>query len=51
MNFSLPGLLDQQACYDFLVDTLHPDSLACPTCGGDHLTIPHAHRDPSRDYC
>jgi hypothetical protein len=50
MDFSLLDLLDEQACYDFLVDALHPDGLACPVCGGDHLTIHRAHRDPVLDY-
>jgi hypothetical protein len=50
MDFSLLDLLDEQACYDFLVDALHPDGLACPACGGDHLTIHRAHRDPVVDY-
>ena len=45
MDFSLLDLLDEQACYDFLVDALHPDGLACTACGGGHLTIHRAHRD------
>jgi hypothetical protein len=50
MDFSLLDLLDQPACYNFLVDALHPDGLACPVCGGDDLTIHRAHRDPVLDY-
>jgi transposase-like protein len=30
--FSLVELLDEQKCYDFLVDILHPDGLECPVC-------------------
>lgn len=50
MDFPLLDLLDEQACYDFLVDALHPGGLACPACGGRHLTIHRAHRDPVVDY-
>lgn len=30
--FSLVEFLDEQKCYDFLVDILHPDGLECPVC-------------------
>jgi hypothetical protein len=30
--FSLVELLDEQKCYDFLADILHPDGLECPVC-------------------
>src|SRR5262245_39550817 len=50
MDFPLLDLLDEQACYDFLVDALHPQGLACPACGGDHLTLHRAHRAPVLDY-
>ncbi len=50
MDFPLLDLLDEQACYDFLVEALHPDGLICPACGGDDLTIHRAHRDPVLDY-
>ena len=50
MDFPLLDLLDEQACYDFLVDALHPGGLRCPACGGRHLTIHRAHRDPVLDY-
>ncbi len=30
MPFPLDTLLDEQACYDFLLHVLHPDGLACP---------------------
>ena len=50
MDFPLSDLLDEQACYDFLVDALHPDGLACPACGGSWLTIHRAHRAPVLDY-
>jgi transposase-like protein len=50
MDFPLIDLLDEQACYDFLVEALHAAGLACPACGGRHLTVHRAHRDPVLDY-
>jgi transposase-like protein len=50
MDFPLIDLLDEDACYDFLVETLHPDGLVCPACGGRHLTVHRAHRAPVLDY-
>jgi hypothetical protein len=50
MDFPLTDLLDEQACYDFLVEALHADGLTCPACGGQQLTIHRAHRDPVLDY-
>jgi transposase-like protein len=50
--FPLEGLLDEQACYDWLVDTLHPNGLCCPK--GHPLPDgqrPHdRHRAPVMDY-
>jgi transposase-like protein len=34
MDFPILDLIDQQACYDTLLDLLHPDGLTCPGCGG-----------------
>jgi hypothetical protein len=50
MDFPLLDLLDEDACYDFLVEALHPGGLRCPACGGQQLTIHRAHRDPVLDY-
>jgi hypothetical protein len=50
LDFPLIDLLDEQVFYDFLVDALHPNGLTCPACGGRHLTIHRAHRDPVLDY-
>jgi transposase-like protein len=50
MDFSLLDLLDQEACYDFLLEALHPDGLRCPSCGGQHWTVHRVHRDPVLDY-
>src|ERR687885_75941 len=30
LQFPLDDLLDEQACYDFLLRVLHPDGLRCP---------------------
>jgi transposase-like protein len=30
--FSIVNLLDEQKCYDYLVDILHPNGLHCPRC-------------------
>lgn len=50
MDFPLTDLLDEDACYDFLVDALHPDGLACPACGGRHPIVHRTHRVPVLDY-
>ncbi len=51
MDFSLLGLLDEQACYDFLLQTLHPAGLACPHCGSvDDLHVHRRYRAPVLDY-
>lgn len=51
MDFPLIDLMDEQACYDRLVDLLHPGGLACPRChAGDRLGIHRRHRDPVIDY-
>ncbi len=33
MDFPLIDLLDEEACYEFLVEALHPGGLTCPACG------------------
>jgi transposase-like protein len=33
MDFPLNDLMDESACYNFLVGLLHPAGLACPRCG------------------
>lgn len=52
MDFPLDGLMDEQACYDFLVHLLHPGGLVCPGCGdgGEHRTVHRRVRDPVLDY-
>lgn len=50
--FPIQHLLDEQACYDWLMQTLHPDGLCCPK--GPLLPEgqkPHdRHRAPIMDY-
>jgi transposase-like protein len=50
MDFPLLDLLDEQACYDFLVDALHPGGLRCPDCRSRRRTTHRAHREPVLDY-
>jgi transposase-like protein len=52
MQFPLNTLLDEQACYAFLLQILHPGGLACPY---GHLLPPDQaphdrHRTPIMDY-
>ena len=32
IRFSTVELMDEQKCYDYLVEILHPDGLGCPEC-------------------
>ena len=32
IRFSTVELMDEQRCYDYLVEILHPDGLCCPEC-------------------
>jgi len=50
MDFPLAGLMDEDACYDRIVEALHPDGLACPRCGGVRLGVHRRHRAPVLDY-
>ena len=51
MDFPILELLNADACYQFLVDTLHPDGLHCPTCRqADALSIHHRRHQPVLDY-
>jgi transposase-like protein len=50
VDFPLLELLDEQACYDFLIDALHPHGLRCPDCGSRRYTVHRAHREPVLDY-
>jgi transposase-like protein len=51
MDFPILELMDNDACYQFLVDTLHPDGLHCPGCRRDDaLSVHDRHRPPVLDY-
>ncbi len=53
MRFPLTDLLDEQECYNYLLHTLHPDGLKCPSCGTPLPPdqTPHDRsRDPIFDY-
>jgi transposase-like protein len=51
MDFPIGDLMDESACYEFLVGLLHPDGLACPHCGdGDHLKVHRRDRVPILAY-
>ena len=52
MAFPLQGLMDEQACYQYLLEILHPQGLHCPQ--GHALPAEQAphdrHRAPLMDY-
>lgn len=51
MDFPIDRLMDERACYDWLLALLHPGGLACPRCRrGDALRVHRHHRDPVLDY-
>jgi transposase-like protein len=51
MDFPVSELMDEQACYDYLVSVLHPRGLACPGCGAkEGLGVHRRHRAPVLDY-
>jgi transposase-like protein len=51
MDFPLSDLMDEHACYERLVELLHPEGLACPRCGAtNRLGVHRRHRDPVLDY-
>lgn len=50
MDFPLVDFLDESACYDFLVEALHPTGLVCPRCRGKRLAVHRSHREPVLDY-
>jgi transposase-like protein len=50
--FPIQSLMDEQACYDYLLSVLHPDGLRCPQ--GHRLPVDQGshdrHRAPIVDY-
>jgi hypothetical protein len=51
MDFPIGDLMDESACYEFLVALLHPDGLSRPHCGDcDHLKVHWRDRAPILAY-
>ena len=51
MDFPIGDLMDESACYEFLIGLLHPAGLACPHCGDrDHLKVHRRDRAPILTY-
>jgi len=51
IDFPIAELMDEAACYRWLLDLLHPGGLACPRCRRrDALRVHRRHRDPVLDY-
>jgi len=51
MDFPITDLMDEQACYDWLVRILHPDGLSCPRYRRrEGLKVHRRYRAPVLDY-
>jgi transposase-like protein len=51
MDFPIAEFMDEDSCYEKLVDLLHPEGLACPRCHArDGLRVHRRHRAPVLDY-
>jgi transposase len=51
MDFPIHDLMDEQRCYDKLLEILHPGGLRCPRCHqADQLGVHDRHREPILDY-
>jgi transposase-like protein len=51
MDFPITDLMDEKACYDFLVPVLHPHGLRCPGCGAaEGLGVHSRRREPVPDF-
>ncbi len=50
MDFPIADLLDEGACYAYLVRLIHPRGLTCPRCGSGDLRVHRRTRDPVVDY-
>src|SRR3954452_9915598 len=50
MDFPVADLMDEGACYEYLLSVLHPRGLACPGCGAaDRLGVHRRRRAPVLD--
>jgi transposase len=51
MDFPIVDLMNEQACYEYLVGVLHPQGLGCPRCQTkEGLGVHRRHRAPVLDY-
>jgi transposase-like protein len=50
IDFPITDLMDEHACYDWLLDLLHPGGLACPRCGSTDTYVHRYFRDPVLDF-
>jgi transposase-like protein len=52
MDFPIGEVMDEGACYAWLLSHLHPGGLACPRCGagGEHLGVHRRRREHVPDY-
>ena len=50
MDFPIDDLMDEDACYRWLIDLLHPGGLCCPRCGGTDAFVHRYTREPLLDY-
>jgi transposase-like protein len=50
MDFPIGELMDEDSCYRWLLDLLHPGGLCCPRCGGTDAAVHRHHRAPVLDY-
>ncbi len=51
MDFPIDDLMDENKCYQFLLDLFHPQGLHCPRCHTQEgLRIHHSYREPVFNY-
>lgn len=51
MDFPISDLMDENKCYNFLLDVFHPEGLRCPRCHArEELRVHHSYRDPVLNY-
>jgi transposase-like protein len=50
IDFPITDLMDERACYEWLVGLLHPGGLACPRCRGTDAYVQRSFREPVLDY-
>jgi transposase len=51
MDFPIDDLMDENKCYQLLLDLFHPQGLHCPRCHArEGLRIHHSYREPILNY-